>query len=322
MSVAQARIETCGAKASGAGRLIDLAEASDGLFRAPRGLALPFGVMERCLRETAGLESDYQALQGRVGGTSPEKLEGLLAEMRGVIGRVQVPEAIAREIENVFGSDARLAIRSSANGEDLEALAGAGLYDSVVGVQPGESAEAVKQVWASIWTRRATLSRLHAGIPHEKIAMGVLIQALVDPELSFIMHTVDPATKRDDTAHVELAVGLGETLASASQPGSPYRLLCDRNPGKTVLANCASFSFALRPAAGGKVTRERLDYGTVSLSTQAHTAENLGQRLAAIASFLEQAFGRPQDVEGGGDRNRPLHRPGPRPAGRRAVDES
>ncbi|MFO0926220.1 MAG: hypothetical protein U0736_04155 [Gemmataceae bacterium] len=40
---------TCGAKAAGARRLLELAGDSGGLFRAPRGLALPFAAMERSL---------------------------------------------------------------------------------------------------------------------------------------------------------------------------------------------------------------------------------------------------------------------------------
>jgi phosphoglucan,water dikinase len=43
----QARPETCGAKATAAWRLLELAGQSAGLFHAPRGLALPFGVMEQ-----------------------------------------------------------------------------------------------------------------------------------------------------------------------------------------------------------------------------------------------------------------------------------
>jgi phosphoglucan,water dikinase len=298
VAVAAARTDSCGAKAAGAGRLLELAEQSDGLFRAPRALALPFGVMERSLAVTPGLESEYLALQRRAKKASSAALDDVLNSLRCVVRRIEVPAVILEQIHEFFGSDCPLAIRSSANSEDLAHLAGAGLYDSVVNVQARESVAAIREVWASLWTRRATLSRIQAGISHDGIHMAVLVQELVDPALSFVMHTVDPSAANGDTAYVELAVGLGETLASAAQPGTPYRLRCERPSGKAVLANCASFSFGLRPAAGGKPTKERLNYGTVSLSTEAAAAEVLGRRFAAIASFLEQRLGRPQDVEG------------------------
>jgi phosphoglucan, water dikinase len=191
-----------------------------------------------------------------------------------------------------------LAVRSSANGEDLEQLAGAGLYDSVIGVRAGEGADAIRKVWASIWTRRATLSRIQAGIPHDRIHMAVLVQALVEPELSFVMHTLDPATKDPEIADVELAIGLGETLASASQPGTPYRLRCNRTTGETSLANCAGFSYALRPGSGGALARERLDYSNGAVAALTAGFQSLGARLAAVASMLQERLDCPQDVEG------------------------
>jgi phosphoglucan,water dikinase len=60
------------------------------------------------------------------------------------------------------GSDCLLAVRSSANVEDLAGMSAAGLYESVVGVKASDP-EAVRAaaaaVWASLYTRRAVLSR-------------------------------------------------------------------------------------------------------------------------------------------------------------------
>lgn len=302
----EARNENCGAKATGAGRLLELAQRSEGMFHAPCAFALPFGVMERCMEDTPDLSSEYRAMESRLNAEASQSMAGwmdgamdsLLEGLRESIGRIRIPDEIVNDIRAAFPDGARLAIRSSANGEDLEHLSGAGLYDSVVGVRPAESAEAIRQVWASIWTRRATTSRIQAGIPHGKIRMAVLVQELVEPDLSFVMHTVDPTTKDRETAYAELAIGLGETLASASQPGTPYRLRCNRTTGEATLANCASFSYALRPAPGGKLAKERLDYSADPIAAQTAAAEDLGRRLAAIASFLEERLGYPQDVEG------------------------
>jgi hypothetical protein len=97
---------------------------------------------------------------------------------------------------------------------------------------------------------------------------------------------------------VELAVGLGEILASANVPGTPYRLVCDRKTGTARLMGCASFSVALRPTSQGGAGQERLDYSRVPLSADRGAAPRLGKRLGALAAFLEQGLGRPQDVEG------------------------
>ena len=168
-------------------------------------------------------------------------------------------------------------------------------------VPPGAAPAAITRVWASLWTRRAAMSRMQAGIAHSSIRMAVLLQELVAPELSFILHTVNPLTGNPDEALVELAVGLGEALASSSIPGTPYRMVCQRKAGVITLSACASFSVALRPSRDNGtdgLIRERLDYSRVPLSTDAAAAQHLGRRLANIATFLEERLGRPQDVEG------------------------
>jgi phosphoglucan,water dikinase len=294
----QAEAATCGAKATGARHLLELAGQAGGLFRAPRGLAIPFGVMERCLGADPARRRAYDTLLSQLAHAPREQLDGFLERLREVVRALSVPAEIREAVTAFFGPPSRLAVRSSANGEDLEHLAGAGLYESVVNVPAADVERAVAEVWASLWTRRAAVSRQQAGIAHARIHMAVLLQELVTPDLSFILHTVNPLTGNRGEALAELAVGLGEVLASAAVPGVPYRLACDRRTGATRLLTCATFSVALRPSHEGGVTQERLDYARVALSAHADSAPRLGERLAQTAAFLEERLGRPQDVEG------------------------
>jgi phosphoglucan,water dikinase len=297
LPLAQAEVVTCGAKSAGARRLLELAAQSNGLFQAPRGLAIPFAVLQRCLEAAPAHRTEYQALQDRLVHAGRPEQEILWQRLRELLAALPVPEEIGKNIVNLFGAEARLAVRSSANGEDLEYLAGAGLYESMLNVHPAMAAPAIAQVWASLWTRRAALSRVQAGIAHTQIRMAVLVQELIEPQFSFILHTVNPLTGNRAEAVAELAVGLGDILASAAAPGTPYRLTCDRPTGAAHLTACASFSIALRPSSDG-VRAERLDYSRVPLSSDPSAALQLGKRLAAIASMLEENLGRPQDVEG------------------------
>jgi phosphoglucan,water dikinase len=289
---------TSGAKAFGARRLREIAAQPPVNFHAPRGLVVPFGIMEICLRNDRKLEQRYQQLQASVCQESSGDLEAVLTQLRDCVNAISVAPAIVDELTAFFGPNTPLAVRSSSNAEDLETMAGAGLYDSVLNVSAATAANALKRVWASLWTRRATLSRIQAGIPHNKIYMAVLLQELVTPNLAFIMHTAHPLTGSRTDAYAEVAVGLGEILASASEAGSPWRLVCQRETGAVKLEACASFSVAIRPQTPAGVMRERLDYSKVALSADPATAEVLGRRLMGIADALENAFGRPQDVEG------------------------
>ena len=114
-----------------------------------------------------------------------------------------------------------LAVRSSSSQEDLAGQAGAGLYDSVLNVDVRDAQaiqKALTDVWLSLFTKRAVLSRrqsvgtaAHTVVP----LMAVLVQEQISPSYSFVLHTKDPFSA-SDLMYAELAVGLGETLASAS----------------------------------------------------------------------------------------------------------
>jgi phosphoglucan,water dikinase len=294
LPLAEARPENCGAKAAASATLRRLAEQSEGLFGAPDGLILPFGSLELALARNYEAQHAYRELLETA--LSPEDLERL----RRIVLGLALPEGLSESIRRQFGRRP-LAVRSSSNGEDLEGLAGAGLYDSVIGIRAEQAEDAVRRVWASLWTARAARSREAAGIPHDRARMGVLIQPLVEPELSFIMHTTDPVRDDSGWALVELAVGLGETLASAARAGTPYRMRAAKREPSVLLEACADFSVALcAPDAGhaSGLRERRLDYSRVALSRDPEAAVALGRRLGRIAQRLEEHLGLPQDVEG------------------------
>jgi phosphoglucan,water dikinase len=153
-------------------------------------------------------------------------------------------------------------------------------------------------VWSSLWTRRAALSRKQAGIPHEQAHMAVLIQQLLTPDFSFVLHTVNPINNNPREAYAEIAVGLGETLASAAIRGNPYRMLCDKESGATTIVAFANFSQAIWPNPVGGLIRKTVDYSRIELSQDGDARKTLGRRLGAISRFVENALQKPQDIEG------------------------
>jgi phosphoglucan,water dikinase len=290
-------LENAGGKSSGARQLEALSRSQGAGFRTPPSLAIPFGVMEESLRSAPGIEAEYHRLIARLDELAAADTAAVTQSLRGLVMRLPVPEQIAEGVARRLNAH-RLMVRSSANCEDLTELAGAGLYDSVANVSPEGIAGAVRMVWASLWGERAVLSRKQSGIAQEESHMAVLIQEMVTPEYSFVMHTVNPISGHRDEVYVELAVGLGEVLASAAVPGSPYRLLCHKTSEETRMLAFASFSDAIQPDPSGGTARRVVQYSDVGLSRDPAFARQIGKRLAAIAQFMEGALGRPQDIEG------------------------
>ncbi|KAJ4723049.1 phosphoglucan, water dikinase, chloroplastic-like [Melia azedarach] len=312
--LADADATTSGAKAAACGRLAALSAVSEKVysdqgvpasFRVPEGVVIPFGSMELALEQSKSMDTFISLVEqieiGRIEGSELDKLCGQLQEL---ISSLQPPKDIIESIERIFPSNARLIVRSSANVEDLAGMSAAGLYESIPNVSPSNPtvfANAVARVWASLYTRRAVLSRRAAGVSQKEATMAVLVQEMLSPDLSFVLHTLSPTDSDHNSVEAEIAPGLGETLASGTR-GTPWRLSSGKFDGVVWTLAFANFSEEMLVSgagpADGEVIRLTVDYSKKPLTIDSTFRSQLGQRLGSVGFFLERKFGCPQDVEG------------------------
>ncbi|KAJ0988966.1 hypothetical protein J5N97_007322 [Dioscorea zingiberensis] len=314
LELSHATAETSGAKAAACGQLATLAELSEKVysdqgvpasFQVPSGAVIPFGSMESALERSGSLDTFLSVIQQ----IETAKLEGgeldrICSELQSLIS-VQCPsERTIESLRKIFPSNARLIVRSSANVEDLAGMSAAGLYESIPNVSlsdPTAFGAAVGRVWASLYTRRAILSRRAARVPQRDAQMAVLVQEMLVPDISFVLHTLSPTDRDHKLLEAEIAPGLGETLASGTR-GTPWRLSAGKFDGSVSTLAFANFSEELlvlnSGPANGEVIRLTVDYSKKPLTVDPIFRRQIGQRLCAIGFFLEQKFGCPQDVEG------------------------
>jgi phosphohistidine swiveling domain-containing protein len=113
-----------------------------------------------------------------------------------------------------------VAVRSSAVGEDSASRSFAGLLESVLGVATvEETSAAVGQCIAAGASERA---RTYAG-GAEPLAVGVVVQAMIDARAAGVCFTVDP-TGRDGALLVEAVGGTGESLLGGRVVGERWRV--------------------------------------------------------------------------------------------------
>ncbi|KAJ4954682.1 hypothetical protein NE237_011465 [Protea cynaroides] len=314
--IALINADTCtsGGKAAACGRLASLATISEKVysdqgvpasFHVPAGAVIPFGAMESALKKSGSMEA-FQSLLEQIEEARMEggELDKVCSELQELISAQCPSNNIIMSIAKIFPDNAHLIVRSSANVEDLAGMSAAGLYDSIPNVSPSNPevfGRAVGRVWASLYTRRAVLSRRVAGVPQKEAAMAVLVQEMLSPDLSFVLHTLSPTDHDHSLVEAEIAPGLGETLASGTR-GTPWRLSSGKFDGNVTTVAFANFSeeMLVRSAgpANGEVIRLTVDYSKKPLTVDPIFRRHLGQRLCAIGFFLEQKFGCPQDVEG------------------------
>jgi phosphoglucan,water dikinase len=298
LPIEEAVPEHSGAKAAAARRLADLVRQSGTVFSTPVSMVIPFGVMEGALANHPEVSAEYIKLVKRIDEMSGEEIPIAARRLRALVEQIDVPEAVVSGVIAGFEKNARLVMRSSANCEDLEDFVGAGLYESVINVASTDVAGAIRTVWSSLWTTRAVLSRRQAGIPHEQARMAVLVQEMVAADFSFILHTANPVNQDLREVYAEIAVGLGETLASGAAQGSPYRLTCRKDSKAVNIQAFANFSQALRPGAEGGLCADTLDYTRIEFSRVPERLVPFCRKLAAAGEIVEAAFQAPQDVEG------------------------
>jgi len=225
LACAAATEKTCGAKASAAGEISALAakQGAAGGFLAPPGCALPFGMQIGAALASKG---KYLRLAEAFdsAATKGQEADVLAAEIRSFISTEwKVPASAVAAVQKAFKAGARIMVRSSANCEDLQAISGAGLYDSIANVKSDDAdavSQAINRVWQSLWTKRAALSRRAAGMKHTEAAMGVLVQEMVAGDLSFIAFSSNPVNR---DANQVLCEGIHMTLGRC-----PLSIFCSR----------------------------------------------------------------------------------------------
>merc|ERR1711920_978765 len=137
---------------------------------------------------------------------------------------------------------------------------------------------------------------------YEGIAMGGLVQPMVSRVGSnvyaFIAFSKDAVANNDEVVYIEVCIGLGETLASANEPGTPYRLVVQKAaPNEVHIQSLASFSYGLQDTPKGP-QRVRVDYSKERLSTDKAFLVQVGKEIAAVATGIEKGYGLPMDMEG------------------------
>ena len=128
-----------------------------------------------------------------------------------------------REAHATLDGDPALAVRSSANAEDLPGLSFAGQQETYLNVRGADAVvEAVRKCWSSLWTPQAISYRHQNGIDQASVAMAVVVQIMVPSEVSGILFTANPATGERGELIVNASFGLGEAVVSGQVTPDTY----------------------------------------------------------------------------------------------------
>lgn len=314
------------------GKIANLGEVRRAIgLSIPDGFAITAVACRRFLAETdLQVEIDRRIQAADVEGQN--QLDSLSAGLQQLIVQSPVPTDLERailehhgQLAERHGESVRVAVRSSAVGEDLAGTSPAGQYRTVLNVSRRNIITAYKEVVASRYCLEAMDYRLTRGIPDDDVPMCVGCMPMVEAVSGGVAYSRSPVIAGDDVVAIYSAWGLPKSVVDgiivpdvfAVSRAEPMAILGREISAKVEKTVCD-------PVDGishQKVTGE--DRQRPSLSDEKVL------ELARIAARVEDHFGVPQDIEWAIDENqtvkllqcRPLQQvESPVAAERRATD--
>ena len=205
-----------------------------------------------------------------------------------VVQAATLPGSLQSEIltaYNQLGAD-RVAVRSSATAEDLPDASFAGQQDTFLNVSgASELLEKIKLCWASLWSDRAVAYRRDHGIGEARLEMAVVVQAMIDAEVSGVMFTRSPIG--GDELVIESNWGLGESVVSGEV--TPDHFMVSRETGELIRETVVTKRKMI--ARGGMQT--------VPIGQREIPSLQRGQvaELSQVGMQVDAFYGAPQDIE-------------------------
>ncbi len=267
------------------GKAARLAELGRAGFRVPRGFCVTTLAYEHLLEETK-LANVIRVELGRkpLDSMRWEEIWDVALRIRSAFMSAVIPDSLSRAVASAveeLGRCTALAVRSSAPGEDSASRSFAGLHESVLGVVGHDAVlDALRVVWASLWSDAALLYRRELALNPARSRMAVLVQELVDERPSGVSFGRDPRDFQAEQAIVEAIPGLCGDLVDGVV-----------DPDRWVLRRPSGDVLDWRPG-----DREN-DQG----STPVLTSDDLA-RLFQTLLRVEALFGWPPDIEWTGRR--------------------
>ena len=196
-------------------------------FPVPPGFSVTTDAYEAFL-DHGDLDGPTREIVGVLNYESPEELEQQTAQIRQLISNAEMPADVAkriRELYSTLGNNSYVAVRSSGTAEDMAEASFAGLHDTYLDVVGADAViDAVKRCWASMWTARATSYRNTLGFDHMQARIAVVVQRMIESEVSGVMFTGNPLTARTDEIVINASWGLGEGIVSGILTPDEYTL--------------------------------------------------------------------------------------------------
>ena len=274
------------------GKGASLGEMTQAGILVPPGFVVLADTFEQFLYKT-DLIQEIVSILNTVDHKTIHTVESASEKIQGLIKNAQTPEdiksAILKDFEELNAEF--VAVRSSATAEDGQDHAWAGQLDSYLNITKEDVLEKVQDCWASLFTPRAIFYRFEKGLDTTKISVAVVVQKMVNSEVSGIAFSVHPVTEDRNQLIIEAGFGLGEAIVSGQITPDSY--VVEKEPRNILDINVSEQSRGLfRKKDGGNEWIELGEKGKEQILSEEQINE-----LSELIIKIENHYGFPCDIE-------------------------
>lgn len=274
------------------GKGASLGEMTRAGLKVPPGFVVLASAFDRFLKET-NLDAEIEARLKIVNKKDLNTVDRASNEIRAILAKTKMPKDLETEILTNFKKlkTKFVAVRSSATSEDSKTASWAGELETYLNITEKDVIKQVMKCWSSLFTPRAIFYRFEKKLHKTKVSVAVVIQKMVQSEISGITFTVHPVTKDPNQMVIEAGLGLGEAIVGGMITPDTYIIHKD---GFSILdINVSKQAFAIVKTAKGNF-KKRLS------STEGSRQKLTGRQIVELAKLckqIEKHYAHPQDVE-------------------------
>jgi rifampicin phosphotransferase len=266
---------------------------------ATTGFVVPPGFIltTACYRGFVAANNLQQGIMAALDDADAATAESASRRIQSSFEMSSIPEeivALIRQAYAALGNSVAVAVRSSATLEDLPDLSFAGLQDTYLNIHGQDDLlKAVQSCWTSLWNAAAIIYRQQMDIDHEAAEIAVIVQLMVQADVSGIMFTANPVSGDRSEIVINASFGLGESIVSGQV-----------NPDTFILDKTSAEVKDALTGSKDEMTVSNGDHGTTlqpvptEIRNDLSLDTNLLASLVSLSREIEQLFaGVPQDIE-------------------------
>ena len=217
-------------------------------------------------------------------------MAGDFNSIREYIHNIEIADTFIDEISSHFPPHTFFAVRSSGLQEDGVMHSFAGQFETSLYIPREALANAIKNTWASAYSDRVLSYKQTNGLSL-KSDIAIIIQQMVDADVSGVAFGIHPVTGDRQTQLISSLYGLGEGLVSGELNADHFEI-----KEGSIQAHITEKKAALQ---FDYIAKQGINHVNVSPNQQNRPSldDNQIYQLGKILSQLQNHLGKPQDIE-------------------------